>query len=560
MIRYMFNRKILPLILLTLAFFYSIANVGYAKMLELITNTSIGSSGITFNTLVLLVILYLIFSFLINFLFSYYKKWYRISIMKDVRDDLYKSILKNSIYDFESHNKDFYLSKFTNDLNQLEEDYFGNIMYASGLILNLILAILFTTYMNWKITIAIIILSLPSLIVPFIGKNSLRKLKSPVLLSLQKATTTINDSLRAFNVIKFNLAGPNFYKKFSKETNDIKKSSNKEAQLQYLISALSDLFGNLMYIGSWVVGTYFVISHKISLGQLVALSQLVVFITIPLGEITPVLTEMFGGLKVAHGINKLIYSSKKHQKTNGNSTLNSIKYVNLTAKVDNNIILRDINLTIPYDKKVIVVGESGAGKSSLVNVIIGKLAVTSGYFKVSNKNNTPINGIDFNKFSILPQSSVIINDNLLENVRLYNKDISKEKVVQSLITVGLNKLVKNIDEPMKNIENKLSGGEKRRLDLARMILYKKKYNIFDEPTSGLDPHNAEIIENFILQMFQGFFMITHHFNINLFKNVDCIVVVKKGEILTSGHFNDENVKKALKELQLLKESDENGFN
>ncbi len=545
----MFRNKLLPIILLVLAFLFSLANVGYAKMLELITDTATGKTGWSFATLATVVIVYLLATAFINFGFSYFKKWYRLHIMKQVRDDLYSSILKEEIFDFENRPRDFYLSKFTTDLEMLEEDYYGNIMYATGLSLNLILAVAMTLEMQWQITIAILLLSLPSLLLPFFGRNLLKSLRTPVLASIQQVTTTVNDTLSGFRLLKFNQAEQKFIKNMAGETKTLKQTSRNEALIQQIISAGSDLFGNVMYLGTWVVGTYFVIKKQISLGQLVSLSQLVVFITIPLGEITPVLTEFFGGEKVGQNISKLI--NYQPGATNTEPSAYLISYQDVSVQIEKKQVLTHITTQIPFNQKTIIVGESGAGKSSLINVLLGTIPISSGSFCILDKKNQPLTTPNFEEIGFLPQESVILNGTLLDNVRLFDENISGQAVEQALKDVSLEKLIPRLTDDMPNIAKKLSGGEKRRIDLARMLLRKRLFYVFDEPTTGLDPKTAEELETKIFHLYDGFLLITHRFNQDLFSQSDNIIVVKNGSISAEGQLTDERIQSALSSLKLV---------
>jgi len=241
----------------------------------------------------------------------------------------------------------------------------------------------------------------------------------------------------------------------------------------------------------------------------------------------------------------------------------NISFKDISFKYENDIALKNINLTIRKGEKVVIVGESGSGKSTLVELLLKFYDPLSGEIHIDNNN---INRINIKPlFTLITQNVMLFNDTIINNLNVGNENASLEEIKyatqQAYISSVIEKLPNKYETIIGPQGNNLSGGERQRIAIARALLSKAPILIFDEPTSSLDSESNNLIQETFntLESDKTIIMITH--KLQFLEEYDRIIVMKNGEIVEQGKhqflLNKDGVYKKLYEIENLNSNEKN---
>ena len=259
------------------------------------------------------------------------------------------------------------------------------------------------------------------------------------------------------------------------------------------IEAISYAITMVVNQGAWVVGGFFVLKGRLSLGEFIGLRQLVMYITYPITNMKHSYTDILSSKKLVNNLVATINRVPADTANMKNVKINTIELVDFGISGGEQNILQNINLTFKVDKKYLIVGKSGSGKSTLLNSLIGLIPDgfnINGNILVNGQDLTSIK-LDYSSVAYVEQKTFIFDKPAIDNLTMC-KDYDKSLVHQVLQKVSLENI--NLEDPIKN---KLSGGQERRLDFARSLLANKEILLLDEVTSSLDKENRLRIEKLV---------------------------------------------------------------
>lgn len=541
--KYLFKFKGLFFITTLLVIIFSFLNVALAFMFKYIIDLSIAKSIHDFIIAAIMFLLFCLVQFTIDLTLPIIKALYVKKTVIAIKEDIFCNVLHKSIEDFNENNSTNYLSILTTDLNMIEQDGINTIFDLIKYLFSFFIALISLLYINVPITIVAIIMSLINFLIPQLFAKKLALKRKMYSDSCEKFITKTKDLLSGFELIKtFNLSDKiiKIYKKFNNESEDNKFNFTC---LNSIIGAITGNLGSLVYCVPIIMGGYYVVIGTMTVGTMIALFQLMGSIINPLSF----------GIKNINNINslKLMFTKLDQltKKTNEEKTKiqmttfnKQIEFNNVTFEYKKNKpILNDINLKFEKNKKYAIVGESGCGKTTLLKLIMGYYSNFNGKIFIDETN---LNAIDINSLyeniSIIHQNIVMFDDTLKNNITLY-KQYSDEEVFKSLENVGLSALIKNLEYGIyENVGDnglKLSGGEKQRIAIARVLIKKSNIILLDEPTASLDNETSNNIENTILNLTdKTIISVTHKLVKNILNKYDEIIVLKDGRIIENGDF------------------------
>lgn len=298
-----------------------------------------------------------------------------------------------------------------------------------------------------------------------------------------------------------------------------------------------------MYVGTLLLSSIFVILDKLPVGSILASSQLMVYITSPLMNFSNTISQIKSSKDICDKLNNILEVEEERAVVDDNSDIfefnKEIVFKNINFKSNNKSILSNLNFTIEKNKKYIFIGDSGSGKSSIINALLSTIDYT-GDILIDGINTRDINQADIYKnISISKQSPYLFYDSIYNNISLDNSYTSKE-ISDVISNLRLNKLIQDnqdiIDgEAIKNF----SGGEKQRIALARSLLKKSPILLLDECTSQLDNDTALQVEDYILSLKEKtIIMVLHRLNKSILEKADYVVIVKDGEIIECASYSN----------------------
>lgn len=318
----------------------------------------------------------------------------------------------------------------------------------------------------------------------------------------------------------------------------------KEVKIMSLISPIITLIMLTSIMLIILYGGWRVTSGSLSPGTLTAM----IFILIQSIPLIVSIGDFFSAYKSTEGATQRlhgIYNTQKENLVENNSLKISdgnlvLKDVSFKYKSSKNSILKDINVTFNLGEMTAIIGESGAGKTTVLNLISRLFTMDNGTIE--------LNGTNINSFDILDwrnyvgysiQDNSILNLSLKENLLLGLINKPNDKTVLELLDkVGLTKFVNNLPFKLNSIINEkgtnISGGQRQRLSIARTLIRKPKIILLDEVTSNLDSENEYFLQNLIKDYKENRIIITVAHRISTIKNADKIIIMKSGEIVDVG--------------------------
>ena len=472
------------------------------------------------------------------------KVYYISDIMYHIKKDLVESLLKKSIKVFSDKNSAEYISLFNNDLKMLEENYISAVIliYRSTVILMVSLVIMIS--IQPLVSFAAILLSFLPVLIPKIYGPQLSKRTENYTKDLKKYSRFIDDILRGFFVIK-NLSLEDYMNKKHQV-----KNSHVEAMRQNLgrKKACADVITNLvavgMQFGVFIISGFFVILGRITAGDVLAITQLMNKVVNPVFDIIDSLNNIKSVKKIENEILLIIKETKPVYPQEEILSLNEITLNDVSFSYGNREnALSHISLTLEKGKKYAIVGETGSGKSTLLKLIQGYFDNFSGQIFYNGKDIRNM-GQDrcFQLFCAINQEVFLFEGTIRENILFHENP--KESFLQYVLNaVTLNEtLEKNgidLSYELSNNGENLSGGEREKIALARILAKNRDWLLLDEATASMDNETLLQIEKLLINLKDvTCISITHRYQRDILKNYDQIIVLKRGRIAEIGHYEE----------------------
>lgn len=542
---YMKQNKVLLLFTILTSIIASLGYVFMAVLLQKLLDIAVEKNMQQFIPMVLFSIFYFVMLGIFLYLQSLLSKRITCKIIKQIRTDVFKGIVSQSMGDFGKRNTADYLSIITNDVKMIEDNFllpfFEVVQYTVIFISSFVLMIYFDVIVTIVVFVAITLMFL----VPSLLGKELEKRQNTLSSQLADFTTKLKDILSGFEIIKSYSMKQYVIQKFDKENSDTIHTKYSVDKLFALNEGLSSFLALMVQIVVLFLSAYFIITERITVGTLLGMVQvssnlanplIMIFTNIPkIKSIQPIIEKLTVLSKY-----ELIEVPKKQS-----ATFNSVVSIsNLSfAYEKQNRVLDKINLHIEKGKKYVIVGKSGCGKTTLVKLLAGYYTEYSGKILYDNTDLNMMNENDIVQLSsIIHQNIYMFNESVYDNICLH-EDYSKESIDKAVKASGLNDVIEKLPEGLlyeagENGSN-LSGGQKQRIAVARALIRNKPILILDEGTSAIDMQTAYDIENHLLKI-EGLTIITitHNLKKELLELYDNIIYMENGEIIERGTFEE----------------------
>ena len=497
-------------------------------------------------------------SFIIVYLlYMYIKPRFRKKAMMQYKNNIYNSLLKKNITDFNKHETSIYISSLTNDVNYIEENYIFSIFDLITQITLFITTIVVMIIYSPILSLAAIGLGLLPLIVALLVGGKLMTYEEKISNENASFMHFIKDNLIGFSTIKVFKAEKKMKELFNQNNNSLENQKAKKVKTTVLMEFLQTLTSIIAQYGVFFVGAYLCIKEKSLTPSVILLFvQLMNYVMSPLAQIPSLISKRNACLPLFKKIENIV-NEKEEDNTNKEqaSFNNNITISDLSFSYDDKVILNGINYTFNKNKSYAIVGTSGSGKTTLVNLLLGRNNSYQGDINYDDKelNEISIDSI-YEISSFVEQDVFIFDDTIINNITMYSK-VDDALLNNAINQSGLKQLIdeKGIDYKCGENGNNLSGGEKQRISIARALIKKAQILLMDEATSALDNETSYEITNNVLDLENTTkIMITHRLEENILKRFDEIIVLKNGVIIENGNFetliNNNGLFKSLYEL------------
>ncbi len=542
MIEYIRKRWLSGLMVLVMGIVIAILSIYQGRLLELIVDTAVGNRQIRFINLALLVVVYGITYFIFDMGYKCLLNKTTINLIVDVKERIVDGL--SSVDDADEKHVAKYLAIIEKNTNEIFDKYFSNFFVIINQIILFIVAVAYLAYKNILLTILILATGMLSIVLPqiFVGKS---QRATEVYLNHNKSfMAKITEYLEGMTVIKVFGAIPIVVRRI-KDTNDSMEASHYK-QLTYiaLAQSMSTMLGFISLAINVVFAGYLCAEGMISIGSVLAIMQVMNYALNPMMSIPGFIFEMKSVKPIIQEIQSITTLDKStDNKQTVIDNINSIQLNKVSLEKDGKRILQDISLNFEEGKKYLIVGKSGSGKSSLLKTILGTNSYNRGAININHSVELKdiSQGSWFKRLAYAGQDGFVFNESILYNITL-SEDTNNLLYNNCFIhDVGLEEFLEshqgNIDYVIAEHGANISGGERKRISLARAMFKAADVVIADEPNSGQDRKNSKIINDLLLKSTKMVIATMHNYTEDMLKEYDQIICMDAGEVVGQGTYN-----------------------
>ena len=467
---------------------------------------------------------------------------------KRLRTEISDKINRLPLKYFDKNSYGDILSRVTNDVDTIAQSLnqsLGNLVSAITLFVGALI-MMFVTNVTMAIT-AIVASLIGFVIMGFILRNS-QKYFNEQQKQLGYLNGHIEEVYSGHNIVKVYNAMDEERDKFDKINDDLYKSNRKSQFLSGLMPPIMSFIGNFGYVAVCVVGAILVIDNKITFGVIVAFMIYIRLFTNPLTQIA----QAFTSLQSTGAASDRVFSfldEEEMEKENSSKVLKredakgNIEFKNIEFGYDDDkVIIKNFSAKAKAGNKIAIVGPTGAGKTTMVNLLMKFYDIKKGDIiidGISVHDLTRKNVHDL--FTMVLQDTWVFNGTINENIKYNNTSIDDSKVKEVCKIVGLDHYIKSLPKGYDTVLNEvesLSLGQKQLLTIARAMLEDKPFLILDEATSSVDTRTEELVQDALDKLTKGktSFIIAHR--LSTIKNADLILVMRDGNIIEQGNHDE----------------------
>jgi subfamily B ATP-binding cassette protein MsbA len=468
---------------------------------------------------------------------TYYMSYIGLDVIRKLRDDLVNHLTYQDMHFFGTMHSGEILSRITNDIGRIQSVVTGMIPNLIREGLTIVALTGYVIYESPKLALYFLVI-MPLALLPL--SRLAKKMKKYSKLS-QESTSTMTARLGEIfsniEVIKSNSTQSIESEKFAKENNKVFKYLVKQVKINASTTPIMEILGS-MAIGLVVyIGGNEVIDGQMSVGAFFAFSAALFMLYTPIKKISKLYNQAQDAIVANQRMHELL--DMRATITSGNKELDrdieQIIFKDVSLKYSDNLALQSISIDINRGDSIALVGDSGAGKSSFVNLLVRFYDPSSGEILINNEVNKNLTLSSLHKnIAFVTQRIYIFNDTIAQNVA-YGEEFDYDRVIgalsKSYALEFVDKLENGVDTILSENGNNLSGGQRQRIALARALYKNPAVLILDEATSALDNKSEVLIQKALEALKKDMITITVAHRLSTIESADTILVFKNGEIL-----------------------------
>ncbi|CBZ03782.1 ABC transporter ATP-binding protein [Clostridium botulinum] len=468
--------------------------------------------------------------------------------MVDLRNDVEGKIKKLPIAYFDRNALGDILSRVSNDVETIS----NALQQSFAQILNAVLGLSLAVFMMFKIQWVMALSSIAIILVSGIISKVIVKKSQPIFQKQQNALGHLN------GIVQEKFTGFNEIKLFGKQEDALAEFMNANEELcengfkaQFISGLMSPLVAFVTYIGIGCVaiaGAFYTIGGIITVGQLQAFIRYIWQVNQPMSQITQLSSAIQSSVAAVHRVFEFLNEEeesegveliKPNKEVHGNVSFENVEFSYTKEKP----LLHDLNVQVKSGQMVAIVGPTGVGKTTLINLLMRFYDVTGGSIKIDGVDIQHMKRNDLRaKFGMVLQDTWLFNGSIKENIAYGKEGATEEEIIDAAKVANVHHFITTLPEGYNMIlneeANNISQGEKQLLTIARSILCNPPIMILDEATSSVDTRLEQKLQDAMRNIMKGrtSFVIAHR--LSTIKNADLILVMKDGNIVEQGTHNE----------------------
>ena len=514
------------------------------KLIQLTIDNDLAAGD--YNGLVSMIILMvgvLVLQAIVQYLHTYFSGWLGQFIIRDIRIKLFQHIQGLSLRFFDKTPIGRLVTRNVSDIETLADVFSQGIAAMIGDLLQIFVILGFMFYTDWRLTL-VSLSTLPILLIStYVFKEKIKTAFNEVRTAVANLNSFVQEHITGMSIVQIFNSEEREYDKFKKINQEHRKAHIKSVMyysVYFPIAEIIQASGIALVI--WY-GAGQVVSDRLTFGVLIAFIMYIMMFFRPIRMIADRFNTLQMGIVSSNRIITLL-ESQEHVANNGSHNPKTLDGNVVFEKVhfaydDENFVLKDISFEVEKGQTVALVGATGAGKSSIINLL-------SRFYDIQ-KGNISIDGVSISKYDIAAlrnnigvvlQDVFLFSGTISNNISLGNPDISEEKIKEAAELVGarsfIEKLPGGFEYDVMERGATLSVGQRQLISFVRAMVYDPKIIVLDEATSSVDSETEELIQKAITQLMKGRTSIVIAHRLSTIQHADKIIVLDKGEIKEVG--------------------------
>lgn len=485
-------------------------------------------------------------SSLFTFIQQYIMATVTLKMSYRMRSDLSRKINCVPQKYFNSHSQGDILSRITNDVSTLQQGLTNSLPTIISAAAQFVGCLIMMFVTEWRLALISLFITFFGLfLIVFIMSKS-QKFFLDRQESLGKLNGYVEEMYSGHEVVRISRGAGNVKKHFGGLNEAVYNANWKSQFLSGIMQPLMNVIGNLAYVAVCVFGSMLALNGTITFGVIISFILYVRLFTSPLGQIAQGMTNMQTASASAQRIFDFIESeelsdesdkSSEMPEVNGNVSFENVRFS--YPDTPDKVIIKNFSAEVKAGQKVAIVGPTGAGKTTMVNLLMRFFEINSGSISI---DGTPISQLSretvHNMFSMVLQDTWLFEGTVRENLVYNMEGISDESLERVCKACGLDKFVHTLPEGFDTVLSEsvaISAGQKQLLTIARAMLQNAPMLILDEATSSVDTRTELLIQRAMDKLTKGrtSFVIAHR--LSTIKNADLILVMRDGDVIESGN-------------------------
>ena len=517
----------------------------------LVSKVSGNGTGIDFDaikriliTLILLYVVSAVFSFIQGFIMSGISQ----KVAYNLRDELVKKINRLPMNYFDTRTHGEVLSRITNDIDTLSQSLNQSLTQIITSVTTLVGVFIMMLSISVVMTFsALLVIPISLFIITFIIKRSQKYFKNQQEF-LGQVNGQVEELYGGHVVVQAFNGEEDSIKEFNKINNKLYESAWKSQFLSSTMQPIMMFVGNLSYVVVSILGGYLVIKNKIEVGDIQSFIQYVRSFNQPISQMAQISNQLQSTAAAAERVFEFLNEEEEDI-----TVENPVSIEGLQGKIDfehvefgyneDRIIIKDFNANVKPGQKVALVGPTGAGKTTMIKLLMRYYDVNSGAILVDGHNIKDFNRGELREmFGMVLQDTWLFSGSIKENIRYGRLNASDEEVIEAAKAAHVHHFIKTLPDGYNMVLNEessnISQGQKQLLTIARAILADPKILILDEATSSVDTRTELLIQKAMDNLMEGrtSFVIAHR--LSTIKDADLILVINDGDIVEQGNHEE----------------------
>lgn len=480
-----------------------------------------------------------------QFYFVYWANWLGQDIVKDIRTKLFKHLLSFRMKYFDNAPVGQLVTRSVSDIEAIARIFSQGLFMIVSDLMKMVVVLIFMFYMNWKLT-WIVIVAMPILVIATrIFQKKMQVAFEEVRTQISNMNTFVQERVTGMKIVQLFNRETIEAIKFSEINDKHKKAWIKTVWYNSIFFPVADIISSLsLGMVVWFGGTRILGGDlDTTFGDLFSYTMFITMLFNPLRQIADKFNEMQMGMIAANRVFDILDTQDQIQNKGTITAPNfkgAIEFKNVHfGYLENEEVIKGINLKVNPGETVAIVGSTGAGKSTIINLL-------NRFYEI-NKGNICIDGENINSYSleslrkqiaVVLQDVFLFADTILNNITLNNPEISREEVIAAAKNIGVHNFIMNLpngyDYNVKERGVMLSSGQRQLIAFLRAYVSNPSILILDEATSSIDTYSEELIQRATETVTKGRTSIVIAHRLATIINADKIVVMDKGLIVEQG--------------------------